>query len=57
MAEGKPDELIPRIYAYKMLEVEKLKARGNALYEYQGKELAASQARLFAEYYLSAQHH
>jgi len=57
MAEGKPDELIPRIYAYKMLEVEKLKARGNALYEYQGKELAASQARLFAEYYLSTQHH
>ena len=57
MAEGKPDELIPRIYAYKMLEVEKLKARGKALYEYQGKELAASQARLFAEYYLSTQHH
>jgi glyoxylase-like metal-dependent hydrolase (beta-lactamase superfamily II) len=56
IAEGKPDELIPRIYAYKMLEVEKLKARGKALYEYTSKELVASQAKLFAEYYLNTPH-
>jgi glyoxylase-like metal-dependent hydrolase (beta-lactamase superfamily II) len=56
VAEGKPEEMISRVYAYKMLEVEKLKARGKTLYDYQGKELAASQAKLFAEYYLGTQH-
>ena len=52
IAEGKPEEIIPRVYAFKMLEVEKLKARGKALYEYTSQELVASQAKLFAEYYL-----
>jgi glyoxylase-like metal-dependent hydrolase (beta-lactamase superfamily II) len=53
IAEGKPGEIIPRVFAFKMLEVEKLKARGKALYEYTSQELVASQAKLFADYYLS----
>ncbi len=55
VAEGKPSEIIPRVFAFKMLEVEKLKARGKALYEYTSQELVSSQAKLFADYYLSIQ--
>jgi glyoxylase-like metal-dependent hydrolase (beta-lactamase superfamily II) len=54
VAEGKPEEIIPRVYAFKMVEVEKLKARGPALYKYTSQELVVSQAKLFAEYYLQS---
>ncbi len=54
VAEGKPEEIEPRITAVKMLEAEKLRAaRGQELYEYTSEELIPFQSRVFAQYYLN----
>ena len=54
VAEGKPEEIAPRVLAHKMPETEKLRvARGNVLYEYTRDELNTHHAKAFAQYYLS----
>jgi len=53
VAQGKPEEIEPRITASKMPEAEKLrKARGKILYEYTIGELIPHQSTAFAKYYL-----
>jgi glyoxylase-like metal-dependent hydrolase (beta-lactamase superfamily II) len=52
VAEGKPEEIEPRVTAVKMLEAEKLRAaRGQELYEYTSEELIPFQSKLFAQNY------
>jgi hypothetical protein len=51
MAAGKPDEIEPRVLAVKRLEVEKIRARGEDVYEHESKELITHQAKYFAKYY------
>jgi len=54
VAEGKPEEIAPRVLAHKLPETEKLRvARGNVLYEYTRDELNTHHAKAFAQYYLS----
>lgn len=54
--EGKPEDIEPRVYGYRMEEAEKLKTtRGKDLYEYVRIELSPHQAKAFSEYYLNLQ--
>jgi glyoxylase-like metal-dependent hydrolase (beta-lactamase superfamily II) len=54
VAEGKPEEIEPRVTAVKMLEAEKLRAaRGQELYEYTSEELIPFQSKLFAQSYVN----
>jgi glyoxylase-like metal-dependent hydrolase (beta-lactamase superfamily II) len=56
IAEGKPEEIEPRITAMKLPEAEKLiKTRGKALYDYIVEELIPHQSTAFAEYYIKHQ--
>ena len=56
LAEGKPEELVSRIYASKVPETEKLLAtRGKVLFDYITNELNTHHAEAFAKYYLSLQ--
>lgn len=56
VAEGKPEEIVARVTASKMPEVEKLgAARGKAIYDYTLQELVPHQSTAFAEYYLGLQ--
>jgi glyoxylase-like metal-dependent hydrolase (beta-lactamase superfamily II) len=52
LKEGYPEEIAPRTLAVKMIEAEKLKKRGQILYDYISQELVPSQAKIFANYYL-----
>lgn len=57
VAEGKPQEIVPRVLALKLPEAEKLRpTRGETLYEYTTKELNVAHAEAFAKYYLGLQH-
>jgi glyoxylase-like metal-dependent hydrolase (beta-lactamase superfamily II) len=51
IAEGKPEEIEPRVLAVKRLEVEKIRARGEDVYEHESDELITHQAKYFAKYY------
>jgi hypothetical protein len=53
IAAGQPENIIPQVYEVKMLEAEKLKQRGQVLYDYLTSELIKSQARIFTEEYLA----
>ncbi len=54
MKEGKPEEIEPRVYAYRIAEAEKLKTtRGKDLYDYIRLELSPHQAKVFSEFYLN----
>ena len=56
VAEGKPEEIAPRVYAIKEPEAKKLMAtRGKELYDYIHEELNTHHAEAFAKYYLSLQ--
>jgi glyoxylase-like metal-dependent hydrolase (beta-lactamase superfamily II) len=50
---GKPEDIATKVYDLKMLELEKLKARGPVLFDYLGGELIKAQSRIYAEQYLS----
>lgn len=52
IAEGKPEEIEPRVLAIKKLEVEKIRARGEHVYEHESEELITHQSKYFAQYYL-----
>jgi hypothetical protein len=55
MEAGKPDEIEPRVLAAKKIEVEKIRARGEEVYEHESKELITHQAKYFATYYQELQ--
>ena len=53
VAEGRPEDIEPRVTASKMPEAEKLRAiRGETLYQYTVEELIPHQSTAFAKYYL-----
>jgi len=53
LKEGKPEEIEPRVLTIKLKEAEKLrKIRGEAVFEHETEELAASQAKYFAKFFL-----
>ena len=55
MAQGKPDDIVEKTKAIRMLEVEKMRAaRGEALYKYLSEELIPSMSRAFADYYVKS---
>jgi glyoxylase-like metal-dependent hydrolase (beta-lactamase superfamily II) len=51
MAAGKPEEIEPRVLAVKKIEVEKIRARGERVYEHESEELITHQSKYFADYY------
>lgn len=56
IAEGKPEEIEPRVTASKLPEAEKfIKTRGRTIYEYTIEELIPHQSTSFAKYYLNLQ--
>jgi len=53
MAEGKPEEIEPRVLAIKKLEADKLRdIRGAEVYKHESEELIVTQSKSFAKYYL-----
>jgi glyoxylase-like metal-dependent hydrolase (beta-lactamase superfamily II) len=53
LQEGKPDEMERRILESRMLDIENLKRRNLALYEYARDELITHHTKYFVQYYLN----
>jgi glyoxylase-like metal-dependent hydrolase (beta-lactamase superfamily II) len=51
--EGKPEQIEKRVLASRMLDIENLKQRSQALYEYARDELITHHSTYFAQYYLN----
>lgn len=55
LKQGNPDDIARKVLELELPELEKLKsARGEAMYKYASQEHVASQAKMFAQYYINS---